>query len=194
MSQTNLTENLSEIVTKTFKKTEIFEKIVKLEFYVGSFVLFSSIIGVTCIYMSFLNSKELTDTKKCIEGSERVLKYNIETNLKQIMTHHFRTNSDFLALNDQLSELIENQKTMIYLLEEIKLIKKAEEYMNRIRTSNNTSVSSFSPIKNANTIFDVKTDIDEDIRDEEYDELLNECYDIIPLNNVKKNTGLSWLY
>jgi hypothetical protein len=36
--------------------------------------------------------------------------------------------------------------------------------------------------------------IDDDIKDNEYDELLNECYDTIPLNNFKKTTGLSWLF
>jgi len=50
-----------------------------------------------------------------------------------------------------------------------------------------TSMSSFSPIK-------IPTNIYDDIRENDYDELMNECYDTIPLNNVKKNTGLSWLF
>ena len=186
MAKTDLSENLSDMVTKALKK-EVFEKILKIEFYVGSFVLISSVMGLTCIYMNFSNSNNIDTIKQDIDGSERVLKYNIEINRKQNSLQYDNLKSDFFMLNKKVSELIEQHQSMINQLEEIKSIKKPEEYMICNRISTSTSMSSFSPIKITNTIF-------EDVRDNEYDELLNECYDTIPLNNLKKNTGLSWIF
>ncbi len=186
-NQANLTENLSEIVTKALKKTEIFEKILKIEFYVGSFVLISSVMGLTSIYMNFSNRNNIYTIKQDIDGSERVLKCNIETNRRLNSLRYDNLKSEFLILNNKISELIEHQQNIINQLEEIKSINKSEEHIICNRISTSTSMSSFTPIKITNTIF-------EDVRDHEYDELLNECYDTIPLNNLKKNTGLSWIF
>lgn len=172
MAQANLTENLSEMVSKALKKTEVFEKILKIEFYVGSFVFISSIMGLSCIYMNF-SSNFTSSFKKQIEENDNKVK------------------SDFFILNTNLAQLVENQQNITVQLEELKVyicelksMNKSPDY-NRISTS--TSMSSFSPIKITNTIF-------EDAGDHDYDELMNECYDTIPLNNLKKNTGLSWIF
>jgi hypothetical protein len=61
-----------------------------------------------------------------------------------------------------------------------------------------TSTSSFSPLKifipieiNKQEYDWINNNADKNNRNE--DELFNECYDIIPLNNVKKNTVLNWI-
>jgi hypothetical protein len=187
MAQANLTENLSEMVTKALKKTEIFEKILKIEFYVGSFVLISTLMGITTIYMNFSNKNNIDTIKQDICENERVVKYNIESNHRQNLLQYDNLKSEFFILNKKISELIEHQQNIINQLEEIKSINKSEEHIICNHISTSTSMSSFSPIKITNTIF-------EDVRDHEYDELLNECYDTIPLNNLKKNTGLSWIF
>ena len=94
--------------------------------------------------------------------------------------------------------LLENQEKIISQLEDIKLIKNSEEHRLSINISKidcmsaSTSMNTFSPIK-IPVLLDTNI-IDDDIKDNEYDELLNECYDTIPLNNFKKTTGLSWLF
>jgi hypothetical protein len=162
MAQANLTENISEMVSKALKKTEVFEKILKIEFYVGSFVLVSSIMGLTCMYMNFSNSNYMSSIRNDIKESEDVVKYTIEMNRKDNSIHYDNIKSDFFILNNKLSELIEHQQKIVIQLEEIKSIKRVEDYMICNRISTSTSMSSFSPIKITNTIF-------EDVRDHDYD-------------------------
>lgn len=187
MAQANLTENLSDVVTKAFKKTEMFEKILKFEFYIGSFVLISSIMGITCIYMNYNNNSNMDKIKHQINESESMLKSNFEMNRKQSLMQYEILQSEILMLNKKLSELAEYKQNILREIEELNLNKKTDEYMVCNRISTSTSMSSFSPIKITNTIF-------EDVREHDYDELLHECYDSIPLNNLKKNTGLSWIF
>jgi hypothetical protein len=117
---------------------------------------------------------------------------NFTTSIKtQIEENGNKVKHDLFLLNKELSQLLENQQNIVFKLEELsvylgelKSINTSQEY-NRISTS--TSMSSFSPIKIANTVL-------EDVREHDYDELMNECYDTIPLSNLKKNTSLSWLF
>jgi hypothetical protein len=56
-------------------------------------------------------------------------------------------------------------------------------------------MTTFSPIKIPSVLDEsIVNNVTDDNKDKEYDELLNECYDAIPLNNLKKTTGLSWLF
>jgi hypothetical protein len=49
-----------------------------------------------------------------------------------------------------------------------------------VDTKNNSSNNSNNNSNNSN--------------DDDYDELENECYDSIPMSNLKKNTGLNWFF
>jgi len=162
--------NLSEIVLKAFKKTQLFEKLIKIEFYSGTFMILSSLMGLSCVYIHFFNGKSLHQIQRQIEISENAVIYNMDVQIAKI--------------DSKLSKILENQQFIIHQLDEMKSMKKTEDLM--ICTTG-TSMSSFSPIK-------IPTNIYDDIRENDYDELMNECYDTIPLNNVKKNTGLSWLF
>jgi hypothetical protein len=173
MSDSISTDNISETITNVFKKTELFKKIEKIEFYVGSFVIVSSIIGITSIYMNYCNFNKIENLKEQIKGNENVLKYNIEINRKQNQVIYNK-------LIEQLKSEIENTSRLI---DKIKVLKPE-------MISASTSVSSFAPLK-VITSHSNNHIIQEDIED---DELINECYDSIPLNNVKKTTGLSWLF
>lgn len=68
MSDSNLTdkisETISETITNVFKKTKVFEKIAKIEFYIGSFVVVSSIIGITNIYMNYYNFNKIENLRR----------------------------------------------------------------------------------------------------------------------------------
>jgi hypothetical protein len=79
-----------------------------------------------------------------------------------------------------LKNEIENSSRLIDKIKELK-----PEMISEI-----APVVLFEPLK-VNTLPKNNYIIQEDT---EYDELINECYDSIPLNNVKKHTGLSWLF
>jgi hypothetical protein len=201
MSEINVTDRISETITNVLKKTEVFEKIVNLKFYVNSFIIITTIVGVTTIYMNILNTANINDIKEDIRENENILKYNIEINRKRNLIEHCNLKSEIQILNKQLSLLLENQENIITSLEEMKLIKISEQNKLTINISKNdcisasTSMNSFSPIK-IPIILDESfvSNVTDDNKDKEYDELLNECYDAIPLNNIKKTTGLNWLF
>jgi hypothetical protein len=196
MSEVNLTDKISETISIAFKKSKVFEKIEKFEMYFGSFLLISTVAGLTCIAINVITGFKVDNIKKEIEGNERVLKYNIEINRKRNSIEHCSLNSEILILNKQLSLLLENQDKLINQLGEIKLIKKTEENMLSINILKNdyisdcSSITTLSPIKNQE-ILDNNCNT---IKDQDYDELLHECYDNIPMNNCKKNTGKYWLF
>jgi hypothetical protein len=98
--------------------------------------------------------------------------------------------SEIQIIKKQLLLLLENQEKITTQLEDIKL-KKSNEQKWSINISknecmsDNASINTFSPIMDENYISNSKNQC--------YDELLIECYDVIPMNNLKKNTGMSWL-
>ena len=201
MSEINLTDRISETITNAFKKTELFEIFGKFQLYVNSFLIITSIIGVTNIYMNTLTNFDIHNIKEEIQGNENVLKYHIEINRKRNLIEHCNLKSEILILNKQLSLLLENQEKIINQLEEMKLIKISEQNKLSINISKidcisaSTSMTTFSPIKIPSVLDEsIVSNVTDDNKDKEYDELLNECYDAIPLNNLKKTTGLSWLF
>jgi hypothetical protein len=198
MSDINITDKISETITNTFKKTEVFEKIGKIQFYINSFLIVTIFFGVTTISINMLTRFDIGNMKEELEGNENILKYHIDINRKRNLIEHCGLKSEILILNKQMALLLENQEKIISQLEDIKLIKNSEEHRLSINISKidcisaSTSMNTFSPIK-IPLLLDTNI-IDDDIKDNEYDELLNECYDTIPLNNFKKTTGLSWLF
>jgi hypothetical protein len=184
----NLTEKISETITNAFKKTKVFEKIGKIEIYIGSFIVISSIISLTSIYMNYCNMDRIKKFEDKIEGCENILKHNIEINrLKNALHHHkiIKNIKDGITIsNDAQEKIIEKIMDMNLLLQNSK----------RQLISQATSMTALSPFKSIASNDEWKENVihGEDIKDMEDDELLNECYDSIPLNNLKKKTN-SWL-
>ena len=193
-SNANLTEKISETLTHVFKKTKLFEKIGKIEIYISSFFIVSSIISLTSIYMNYHNIDRIKWLANKIEGSENKLKYNIEINRQQNLLYY--------------NKLIKNVKNNTELLNNTqdKIIQKIDEFEFLLQNSKkeliseSTSMSDFTSIKSVKLVKSVDS-IDgwreniiqeDDVKEMEDNELLNECYDSIPLNNIKKNTT-SWL-
>lgn len=190
MSDSNLTDKISETITNVFKKTEVFEKIEKIQFYIGSFIVVSSIIGLTSIYINCYNTDKIKHLEDKIKVTENILKYNIEVNRKQNQIIYNK-------LIEQLKNEVETSSKLINIIKETQPFKPE-------MISASTSISSFSPLKIVippqnedwinqnddwvNHIIDKKDNSNDD------DELINECYDSIPLNNLKKNTGLNWFF
>jgi hypothetical protein len=183
MTDIVLTEKLYESIVNKAKKTELFEKLGNFKFYINSFLIITSLIGVTSICINILTRLDISYTKKNIKKIENTLKYEIEINGKHNSINYIQLKLD---INKQLSLLLENQKIIIKQLEEAKLINNSEE--------NSLPINTFAPIKFSTILNDNYLENDIKNSDEDYDELLNECYDTMPLNNLKKNTGLYWLF
>jgi hypothetical protein len=188
MSDNNLTEKISETITNAFKKTKVFEKIGKIEIYIGSFIAVSTIISLTSLYMHYSNMSKIKSLEDKIEGSKNVLKHNIEVNRLQ---NTMRYDKIVKHIKDEKVILIDTENKIIEKIMDVKLLLQNPK---KDLVSESTSMSTFSPFKSICSIDGWKDNIihQEDVKEIEDDELLNECYDTIPLNNLKKNTG-SWL-
>lgn len=187
MSDSNLTEKISETITIAFKKTKIFEKIYKIEIYVGSFIIISSIIGLTNIYINYSTMNKIKRLEEKIESNKNVLKHNIETN-RQLNTSY---NSKLIKQIKNNSEILSDRQDK--LTEKIIEIKSLLPNSKKEVITTTTSMRGLHPVKSVDSIDGWKENIiqQEQVKDMEDNELLNECYDTIPHNNLKKNTN-SW--
>ena len=79
MSDPNLTDKFVENINNALKKTKIFEKMETTYFCINSFIVISSIIGLTSIYINYYNLDK-------IKHLEEKIKDNIEINQKQNQT------------------------------------------------------------------------------------------------------------
>lgn len=180
----NLTDKISETITNVFKKTKVFEKMEKIKFFIGSFFIISSIIGFTNIYINYCNFDRIKNLEEKIKDSENIIKYNIEINRKQNQIIYNK-------LIDEVKNEVEFTSKLFNQIKESNLYKPE-------MISASTSISSFSQVKIIlpieNNDWNNHIIIQEDIKEMEDDELIKECYDSIPMNNVKKHTALSWLF
>jgi hypothetical protein len=188
MSDNNLTEKISETITNAFKKTKVFEKIGKIEIYITSFIVISTIVSLTSIYINYCNMDKIKLLEDKVEGTENVLKHNIEINRQQNAICHHKI---VKHIKDSKAILIDTENKIIEKIMDVKLLLQNPK---KDLVSETTSMSGFSSFKSIDSINAWKEHIikQEDIKEMEDDELMNECYDSIPLNNLKKNTN-SWL-
>lgn len=184
MTEIRLTDKISKSIAGVFDKWE------KIEFYVSSFLLISSIMGLTTIYLNYSHTTDLCTIKQSIAKNDTTLESIVHVNHLHNLNEQCKLNSELSTIEKQLSEIIENQKIIINHVEEIKNLNDIK-FVNK---STNTSMNSFSPNKVSSLVIECTLDINEDNKEQDYDELSNECYDSIPLNNIKKHTNLSWLF
>lgn len=175
MSDSNSANKISETIIGIFKKTKIFEKMEKIQFLVGTFVMVTSIIGITSIYMNYLNSSKICKISENQENISNIIEIKDIARIKKL-------ENEINKLELKIDILLENQKNMMNDITNLPIYK-----IQKIQGINvSTSTSTFSPEK----YFTIKKINDVDNND---NELLDECYDSIPLNNIK-TTGLSWLF
>jgi hypothetical protein len=183
MSESDLSEKITHAIgvkmASVIDETKIFEKISDVGTCIGSYIvalaLFPSIIGITNIVIHYSNNKllheNISEISRSIDINRSVCVRVIEMRISE--------------LENRLSFILENQQ---FCLNEIKKL----HIKNYTSLSRSTSTSGFPFIldneyQRLNYVLDEKeSKIDE--------EMLNECYDSLPLNNFKKNTALTWLF
>lgn len=193
----NFTEKMSGTMTSAFKKTKLFEKIGKIELYIGSFFIISSIFTLTTMYMNYSNMNKIKNIERKIEGSENKLKHNIEINRMQNSLSNHKIVKYLKHIKSELDDT--QQKVMEKIMEINMLLQNSQKEL----ISTGTSMSDISQIKSIDSIDGLEENTNKEennndlkefkelkeFKDLEDDELLNECYDSIPLNNLKKNTS-----
>lgn len=195
MSQTNLSDKISETITNVFKKTQLFEKIEKMEFYIRTFVVISSIISLSSIYINYYNTDKIKRLEEKIQGSENIIKYNIEINRKQneiIYNKLIEEVKNELEKSSKLINIINEKQNfkpeMLSVTTSISSLSLEIDYLIKDNNENNDHLDD----DNDNNENNDDLDYDDLDYDDDDDELINECYDAIPLNNLKKNISLNW--
>jgi GTPase involved in cell partitioning and DNA repair len=182
MSDTNLSEKISDSILNFFKKTTVLEKIDKFEFYIKSIVFMSSIYltgNMLCNYIMLQNQSKynnnISSEVNCIKNIKIKMLYD------NIIVLHNKID----ALEVKLTNLIETQQ---YTLNKI--------YISSTFLENPKQQNIKNDLPNLVTSIEEHDKIEEHNKNEEdYCEISNECYDNIPLNNLKKTTGLKgWLF
>jgi len=127
MANSNLMDKISKTISNLFKKIEVFEKV---QFYINPFIIVSSIIGLTSIYINYCNQDKIKNLEDKIQG---IVKYNIEINRKQYQIIYNK-------LIEQLKSEFEISSKLLDKLNE-------NEYFKPEMVSTSTSISSFSPVR-----------------------------------------------
>ena len=127
MANSNLMDKISKTISNLFKKIEVFEKV---QFYINPFIIVSSIIGLTSIYINYWNQDKIKNLEDKIQG---IVKYNIEINRKQYQIIYNK-------LIEQLKSEFEISSKLLDKLNE-------NEYFKPEMVSTSTSISSFSPVR-----------------------------------------------
>jgi hypothetical protein len=171
-------------MSDSYESSEIMEKYIyaeieKTNFNIKIIVIVSSIVGLTNMYINYCNVEKIKQLEEKMEACENVLKYNNEINkLNTISNNNFieQLKNDITISNDTQQKFNETLFDLEGLIQNLK-----KEVI-----STSALVNTFHPIN------DLKQHKEPTIYED--DELMNECYDLIPLNNIKKSTGLSWLF
>jgi hypothetical protein len=197
MTDSNLSDKITDSINIFFKKPEVFQKTEKIKFYIGTFFIFSSIIGITGILINYSNSNRINKINKNLSKIDSSIKDNVKINRSICIRTIENRISDF------------ENKIFILLLDQQKTLNKIEKLLTEIQTlsildihkkqtiSVSTSTSSINMNLLEQNVNTEKKEEEYEKKEEEYennedDELMNECYDVIPLNNLKKNTLINW--
>jgi hypothetical protein len=191
MSENNLTEKISDAVINVFKKTNFVEQFRNMKFYFGSFVMVTSLVGISGLLMHYFNTEQITKNQEEINSlREDILTYNksILISIKELCLEE--------KIDNLEKKLVNSLEKQLYTLNEIKNLPLLS--IGKIdRLSRNTSISSISletslpkKVNSINSDEGWQISEQENKNKEEDNDFLNECYDTLPLNNVKKVTGI----
>jgi len=167
----SINDEINENLALIIKKTNLFEKISELKNITCGFIFFSgfatTFILINVFYNSYLSYTQLNDLKykiRNIESMNNILSHN----LKDIQTSFDDKNNN---LNKKIDILIESNNSLIEINKSI-METNLKQHICLNETINRKKL----------------------IAENSDDELLNECYDNIPCNNIKKATGLNSIF
>ena len=178
MTDTFLNDKINEVIDSVIKKNNIFDKILEFKKLNSGFIFFSTITSTFLILNSLYINYKL-NIKYC----------NLKNKIEEIDIMH-----------NKINDIIEINKSIIILVKENQnLIQNNLNNLNNVNLySINSTLSSgslyYNNSFNSNETINetINQTSNEDINDD--DELISECYDNIPCNNIKKVTGINRLF
>ena len=193
MTESNL---ISDAISDVFKKTKVFEKIQNFEFYVGSFVFISSIIGISGIAINYYNNQvideKLSKLNRLLENNSRETNKTLAKYYDLSDKHHneilkiaYNNGDKIMEIRNEYIMLFDRQQNIIREILNLPLLNK--DCISR-ELSNLSQLIEDNPEKKSEIIVQETNEISV-----EEDELVDECYDSIPLSNAKKVTGIKSL-
>lgn len=161
---------MADSINNFIKSTHLFEKIKRVEYFVGTFIFLSTAIGITTIFMQYNNQRLIEST--ATPDDLDVINMKVNSAIRGYTSiHSANLERKIDCLRDTLDMVMETQQS---ILREFGDLNRYKICMN-VGTST-TPVNHFTPIK------------DNDISD---DEIAHEGYDNMPLNNATKCTKSS---
>lgn len=198
MSDTNITDkitdSISETVSNVFKKSGISDKIDKIGIYI--FLPFVGFILVGAYGFRVLVKENIKNRDENITLQNVNKEFIIHLNNKIDIL-----NEKISSLEKNVTEKLENQQTIMKNIIEIPILNICNE--NSILSSSSISLSideiDEEPIIDSiehkeENIIEHNNDDWIYSREQENDELMNECYDSLPLNGFKKATGFKGFF
>ena len=168
--------NMVEAFAKAMKKANIFEKAIEIKRMLSGFIILTTIMGTTIIINQIYKKRSITSFESRIDTLDKKIEKLVETNA---------TLYEIIMQNNKLSnKFIENQ-------------------LLHICNTNNTEIERENRLNGENRLNreDRKNREEKETRPneeigtkEDYDELLDECYDIMPCNNSKKVIGITKIF
>jgi hypothetical protein len=172
MNENNFHDKISEILYNVIKKTNIFEKINEVKKITIGFIFFTSITSTTLLIKSYYDSYK--NNIICNELKNKNIFFQ-----KKIYELVYKFDK-IIEKNNEIIKLLNNNDN-IFL----------KDYLNTEKTLNIKS-----NLSNVDIVIDCTLNEQNEHNEnnnEDY-ELLNECYDNIPCNNLKKTSGINRIF
>ena len=210
MSDPNFPDKLSECINNFLKKPDVFNKIEKVQFYIGSFVLISSIIGITGILINYSNSNEINKLNKKIKDTELSIKDNLTLSRTLILN---LTENKINQLKDKMYNLFEDNINSLYEIQNslniienltiMKIVKKdtisvsssVQSFVSESELTSDTEIGSESESESETDLEIPDKSIISNREESTYDD--DEIYKNIPTNETTIKgyiKGFGWLF
>lgn len=180
MTDSYLHDKMFEVFDSVIKKTNIFDKILELKKLNNGFIFFSTITS-TFLLLNSLYINYILNIEYC----------NLKSKIEEIDIIHNKIN-DIIEINKSMMILVkENQNLIQSNLNKVHLYSINSTLSSGSLYYNN----SFNSGESINQISNEEIEKTEEVNNKnDDDELLSECYDNIPCNNIKKVTGINRLF
>ena len=187
MTETNINEKIVETISNILKKTKVFEKLNRIEFYAFSFVTVTSIYGIVNLFFNnYRYNRNITYNEKHKTNYENIIK-NYNTLSVSILKYNKLLEERIHNLDQKIVSLIQNQQQKIDDYSNLPICNiMISDEKNKEPILTETNISDITNVYNNEnkTVYET---------DEEYIDLVDNSYSSLPCVNGNKLTGFNRL-
>jgi hypothetical protein len=184
--------NLSEVFINAIKKGRVFEKTEKYKKVFFRFIFFTSVVNACLLATNIYNLYTMRNVKKSIKKLQ-----NIESKIEELhknILHLYKLSDDKLNnINKHLIDFCSCKNSTTNLICVIDNVDEINNSNNETNIETNVETNIETNIDNVSCL---DKNNDDNVNNKFFDELMDECYDNIPCNNIKKytifNTFFKW--